>query len=260
MIVSHKHRFIFVHCRKVAGSSIKVALAPHLGDDDIVIGSMNEIMKAGGSMNRAARKALYRPAPMLKALAARLAGRSWPEAANIGIKSYYKGRLSVNPPHPSAAEMASFFPEEWNSYYKFAFVRNPFERVVSDYQWRSRSTKKELPFEDYVRQLEQPETRGAFVHAGGVRNMDMIMLDGRIAVDAVGKFETLVEDFSRITAEAGIKGASLGTREKRSPRVDLHSFYGPEQIEIVSRIFKDELEAFGYELPFDQAAVGGNNE
>ena len=90
--------------------------------------------------------------------------------------------------------------------------------------------------------------------------MDMIMLNGKVAVDAVGKFETLAEDFTRITKQAGIENASLGTREKRSPRVDLKSFYGPAEIETVSRVFKDELEAFGYELPFDCSTVGDSAE
>ena len=35
MIISHKHKFIFVKCGKVAGSSLEIALRPHLGEDDI---------------------------------------------------------------------------------------------------------------------------------------------------------------------------------------------------------------------------------
>lgn len=36
MIVSHRHKFIFLRTKKAAGSSIAATLGPLLGDDDIV--------------------------------------------------------------------------------------------------------------------------------------------------------------------------------------------------------------------------------
>ena len=36
MIISHRHKFIYLKPRKVAGTSVEVALAQHCGDDDIV--------------------------------------------------------------------------------------------------------------------------------------------------------------------------------------------------------------------------------
>ena len=51
MIISHKHKFIFMHSRKCAGSSMEVMLNKHLGPNDIQIGSWPETILAGGSMN-----------------------------------------------------------------------------------------------------------------------------------------------------------------------------------------------------------------
>lgn len=36
MIISHKHKFIFVKTRKTAGTSVEIALSRHLGPDDII--------------------------------------------------------------------------------------------------------------------------------------------------------------------------------------------------------------------------------
>ena len=36
MIISHRHKFIYLKARKVAGTSVEVALAQHCGDGDIV--------------------------------------------------------------------------------------------------------------------------------------------------------------------------------------------------------------------------------
>ena len=43
MIISHRHEFVYLKARKVAGTSVEVALAQHCGDGDIVtpIGAFN---------------------------------------------------------------------------------------------------------------------------------------------------------------------------------------------------------------------------
>ena len=47
VIISHKHKFIFLHCRKAAGSSISVALAKYLGFRDIQLSAIKETFQAG---------------------------------------------------------------------------------------------------------------------------------------------------------------------------------------------------------------------
>jgi hypothetical protein len=42
MIISHKYRFIFIHIRKCAGTSVTRALVSLLGKEDIVIGCTAE--------------------------------------------------------------------------------------------------------------------------------------------------------------------------------------------------------------------------
>ena len=52
MIISHKHKFIFLHSRKCAGSSMEVALNKYLGPNDIQIGSWTETLCGDGKMNK----------------------------------------------------------------------------------------------------------------------------------------------------------------------------------------------------------------
>lgn len=54
-------------------------------------------------------------------------------AMNRVACEYYPFKM---PPHPTAKEIKRSFPEEWDKYYKFCAVRNPYEKVVSDYIWR----------------------------------------------------------------------------------------------------------------------------
>jgi hypothetical protein len=42
MIISHKHRFIFVHCCKTAGSSVACSLSRYLGPNDLQFSAITD--------------------------------------------------------------------------------------------------------------------------------------------------------------------------------------------------------------------------
>lgn len=252
MIVSHRNRFVFIHCRKVAGSAMKVALTRHLGPRDIVIGSLNEIIGSGQKMPPGLLPVLKRPEMRVAALGARVLGKSWPEAKNIAVKWYYSRRLGPNPPHPPAATAAAFLGEYWDSYRKVCFTRNPFERVASDYNWRKRMLRRRFTFEDFIGALENPSASGGVVHDNAVTNWDMMAIDGRLVADYVGRYERLEEDFSDMVASLGFPETPLG-REKAtvaSNRSTYGALYTPALRARVEALFAPELEAFGYDFPY----------
>src|SRR5690606_4844675 len=144
-----RHRFIFLHCRKVAGSAIKRALFPTLGPDDVMIGSWHECLRHGGRLNRAARRALAHPRAWPGVLRGLLRG-DWPAAVNQGVKHFYMGALSDTPAHPTAEEIARAFPEEWASFFKFCFVRNPYSQLLSDYFWRKKVSGEDTSFRQFL--------------------------------------------------------------------------------------------------------------
>lgn len=251
MIVSHEYGFVFMHSRKVAGSSIKVALAPYLGRGDVVIGSWNEILDSGVSLTDAASRALRHPKAYAYYLAARGKGKSVNDAINIGIKAYYRGSLSANPPHPTAKEASDFFHQEWRNYFKFSFVRNPWERVASDYYWRRRMTSGDFDFRDYLYRLRDSDCRGGILHPGGASNWEMIADDGKIAVDYVGRYEQIQEDFRAICSKLGVPNEiPLVTKKMNTDRPDYGGLYGTDEKELVQKMFAPEIEYFGYAFPY----------
>src|SRR3954467_11984222 len=100
MIISYKHTFIFVKTRKTAGSSIQAALLPALGDDDIVVG---DDMVDG-----------------------KLVAKNLDQA------------FSRDPHVPVRQMRLALSDGGWGSMFKFAFVRNPWDLVVSRYHWERR--------------------------------------------------------------------------------------------------------------------------
>ena len=104
MIVSHLHRFIFVAVPKTGTHSVRQALRAHMGPDDM----------------EQARLFIEKQFPI-------------PELARLG-----HGHLSFQDVRPHLGE------EAFASYFKFAFVRNPFDRFIS---YCSFATSREGTFE-----------------------------------------------------------------------------------------------------------------
>lgn len=251
MILSHRYRFVFIHCRKVAGSSMKLAISPHLGDDDLVVGSLDEMLDAGIRPTAAMERILSRPGLRATVAAARLAGYRTNRAKSIVYKRGFRATLGQNPPHPPASRMMEWVGERrWNEYTKFCFVRNPYRQVVSDYLWKSRNTRATFSFTEYLGALAAPEAHPKIAPAGWVSNWDMMSIDGKLAVDFVGRFENMEEDFVAITSRLGLGRLELvGQSAKKSASYDYRSFYTEGDVERVTELFRKEIQEFGYSYP-----------
>ena len=158
MIISHKHKFIFLHSRKCAGSSMEVALNNHLGPNDIQIGSWTESLRGNGRMNKKAIfDTFFSPVSMSNSFKQILFGLmfgkgvNFPRIVNNSIKLRYQKKLGVNPACPTAESVMQFDTFAWNNYFKFAFVRNPFDFEISDYFWRVKDMDQKIKFKEFLK-------------------------------------------------------------------------------------------------------------
>jgi len=204
MLLSHRHRFIFIHVYKVAGTSMRAALEPY----------------CEGGWKRSMARNLGR------------FGVHWPPLPR---------------PHLTAAQVRDMLPPEvFSSYFKFAFVRNPWDWQVSLYHYmRQRDDHKQSElvrgmddFDEYIRWrvAEDRHLQLEFVNDPA---------DGRRIVDYVGRIETVDDDFAEICRRAGLPPIQL-PHTNRSRHRDYRSYYSDESRELVARAFKDDIEAFGY--------------
>ena len=95
MIISHKHKFIFLHSRKCAGSSMEVALNNYLGPNDIQIGSWTESLRGNGKMNKKAIiDTFFSPLSMSNTLKQILFGKMFGKGVNfpriVNVSKYLK--------------------------------------------------------------------------------------------------------------------------------------------------------------------------
>ena len=177
MIISHKHKFIFIKLRKTAGTSIEMALAGICGEEDIITPISKEDEKA--RLELGCQGAQNYDVPM------RYYGiTDWKNRIFKGKKKYYYN-------HMPATEIKANIPVDiWSDYFKFCFERNPWDKTISHYFHRNRSGDFSSIM-DYLRHDEGDMIRG----------FDMYSIDGKVAVDKVfayEKMETALEEVSVI--------------------------------------------------------------
>jgi len=97
--------------------------------------------------------------------------------------------------------------EIYNEYFKFAFVRNPWDRLVSEFYWAKKNTSESYmgsnqQFEDIVKDLENGDI--AKYHQRLKTQCSFLKNEqGKIDVDFLGRFENLKEDWIYLSDQLG---------------------------------------------------------
>jgi hypothetical protein len=230
MILSHKHKFIFLKTKKTAGTSIEVALSKLCGDEDIItplVGS-DELLRAGGRGAQNWRQHAWwqSPRPIWKRRMFKIAAQDY---------GFYN--------HMTAAAAKDLINDDrvWNSYFKFAFDRNPWDREVSYYHYCYRDEAGRPSFERFVNSDRRAR----------LNNYEIYSLVGDVAVDFVGRYENLEDDLKHALSQVGIDADLPLPRAKGDIRKDQRSYreyYTPETQHLIGAWYEPEIALLGYEF------------
>lgn len=138
------------------------------------------------------------------------------------------------------------------SAFKFAFVRNPFDRLVSLFaHLRDHGRISEgLSFEAFVERVAAGVEPIGLVNFVGLSqaNPQVAWLRGQsdtIAIDFVGRYEELCRDFDALCTKLGVESQLRHmNRSHRDP--GYRSYYTRASRSLVERIYQEDLETFGY--------------
>ena len=207
MIISHQHRFIFAAVPKTGTHSVRQALREHMSEDDIE--------QVGLFVNK-----------------------RFPFEELAAIRH---GHLSLQQVRPFLGE------EAFAGYFKFAFVRNPFDRFVSYCAFMTRDSGHfarapqevmryflfDAPPEQHI--LFQPQSS--------------LLVDGAglLLTDMVGRVETMQGSYDAICARIGIPTRALD-QVNSSSRGDYRSYYTDPLKDAVAKRYARDLALFGYDF------------
>jgi hypothetical protein len=193
-------------------------------------------------------------------LSARIVFVHVPKAAGTSINHALYGRFMG---HARACEIRKWGSAALNALPSFAVTRNPWDRLVSAYRFAKRGHGIGGAYQAAANspdQYDRPEFESfpLFVKEW-LANKNVSKLDGifqpqslfvcsasgTILVDHVGSLDNLrpTEDFIR----SHLRNApSIGFSNRSGQRIDYRCYYTDDLAEIVARIYRNDIELFGY--------------
>jgi hypothetical protein len=156
--------------------------------------------------------------------------------------------------------------EQFDGYFKFAIVRNPWDRCLSEYIWRIKNSGnfvdakvniekfgrrnakeiKHISFVDFLKKNFPWEEISFDCH---MKPQVEYLLDdsGKPMVDFVGRLETLEKDSALIFNKIGIKHPATPHKNKTKHK-PYWEYYDSETYELVAEIYKKDIEYFNYKF------------
>jgi len=227
MIISHRHKFIFVKTLKTAGSSIEVMLDGKCDEDDIVT-HIHPPIEGHEARND---RGFFNPIAGATSLA------DFKKSAREALRreKFYN--------HIPARFARARLPRRiWNSYFKFCVERNPWDKSLSHFNmfknasWHARYDPG-LTFETYL-------SNGVFCHNAPF----YCDVDGTVLVDKILRYDELGSQLAEVMAELGIEFEEL-PRAKGNLRADKSHYseaISGAQAQIIEKAFGKEIELMGW--------------
>ena len=187
-----------------------------------------------------------------------------PKTGSTTLSKYFKRTGEFDKPknHPWLTEKYHYpiskIQQEENveNYYKFAYHRNPFDRLVSSWidftqakghqLWSEKLTKQFKSWEDFAKNFADTEWANEihfqpttyYTHVNGIQ-----------AVDHVARYENFTNETQNIFTHIGIdyRKENFNHRFRKTNRQkDYRKYYKDDAtIETVSKHFKSDLDTFG---------------
>ena len=159
--------------------------------------------------------------------------------------------------HPTFSEIQTEY--DLSNYFKFTFIRNPWDRFVSTFFYLKKNDKNEkllnearkkvsdYSFTSFVKKklhLEKTEfNEFYFIHF----RPQIHFLESLDNIDFIGKLENIQEDFNIICDKIGIPHQELPHKNKTKHK-HYTEYYDEETKSIVAELFAKDIEYFGYEF------------
>lgn len=159
--------------------------------------------------------------------------------------------------HRSALFLKQIFSSDFDSYFKFTFIRNPWDRLYSAYRFLAKGGINEHDrnvFEKHLKQCDSFEdfvlnylTRKQVLDLIHFQPQSKFLMDesNNIMVDFIGRYENLEKDFLHITRQLNTK-VGLPHINKTIGNVDYRSVYTDEMKKRVAEVYQDDIKLFNY--------------
>ena len=178
--------------------------------------------------------------------------------------------------HLTISEIKERNIKDFESYKKISFVRNPYDKIISEYLWRIQMYgKRKLEFKEFlleeviprkhninkfVKNFYKDESLIPFLDAHYVNQTNYLYQNKILAIDEIGKFENFENDFKRIfnkkLTNTKIHKSKINytyyLTKKLLPNFLANKmyrkYYNHETKEIIKNEYSEDLKVFNYKF------------
>jgi Sulfotransferase family len=227
MIISHKYKFIFLKTRKTAGTSIEIALSKFCGQNDLItpIAAKDERIRTNlgypGPQNYLVPYSRYNLKDGIQSFRERERRRFYNHIPAYDVRRWIGKRI-------------------WDTYFKFCFERNPWDKAISRYSFATTFYKEKISLEEF---LQHPD------ELPKLTNYPMYTIHDHLAVDRVYFYEELPQELEAICEQfkfpevPPLPMTKAGFRKDKRPYQEVIS---TKERELIEKICQREIALFGY--------------
>jgi hypothetical protein len=146
--------------------------------------------------------------------------------------------------------MLKYLSEEYmQSCFKFAFVRNPWDRLHSAFSYlKPIYTKRFGGFEGFIKDACLQVDKKTYPPTGHIKPQSDYLFDknGKMILNFIGKYESLTESFDVLKGLIGMEGTLAHFNKSPLKTETYKDLYTPELIDLVAKSYQKEIDYLGY--------------
>ena len=165
-------------------------------------------------------------------------------------------RRKLHMQHASAKQLLEtelISEEDWKEYFKFSFVRNPWDRAYSDYLWIQNFSGIKDSFKNYIHKKGKfnkiLRDNSSWNYLGDHLYLQNQFFEkkGLLELNYIGRFENISEDMQFILNSLNINDNFNVQKNKSTNRYgDYSKFYTNSKKKLVEKKFEADIKEFNY--------------
>lgn len=221
--INHNLEAIFIHVPKTAGTFVRENLEKYHGFKFY-------------SFKRPDHDLISKPNPYNHRY------KQFAGSKDLGIYQYAKTSNYIN-------RIINMNETKWDNYKIFCFVRNPYDRVVSAWNYLNKKHDLSIDFSKYI-WMENEVSDFEYIHMFMPQYKNLIDSSNNLKTNFIGRFEKLYEDFQNILEQIGCKNNNFDLEKKNNFEHENITQYISNQkiLGKINELFKKDFELFGYKL------------